>query len=83
VAVPKQLLWVEDGWIVLVANEPVVPTITEDANYTYLYFTYNHSTQNIQIIGTEAIPEFPPFLILSLFIVATLLATIVYQTKHT
>jgi micrococcal nuclease len=34
-------------------------------------------------VDNDSIPEFPSFLILSLFIVATLLATIVYQTKHT
>jgi hypothetical protein len=32
---------------------------------------------------TESIPEFPSFLILSLFMLATLLSVIVYKRKHT
>jgi parallel beta-helix repeat protein len=45
--------------------------------YSYLYFTYKHSTQEVIII-----PEFPSFLILSLFMITTLLAVIVYRRKH-
>jgi parallel beta-helix repeat protein len=46
--------------------------------YSYLYFTYKHSTQEVIIT-----PEFPSFLILSLFMIATLLAVIVYRRKPT
>ncbi len=42
---------------------------------SYLYFTYNHSTQEVIIT-----PEFPSFLILPLFIIAAL-ATVVYAKK--
>ena len=38
-----------------------------DANYSYLYFTYAHSTEEVIIT-----PEFPSFLILPLFMIATL-----------
>jgi parallel beta-helix repeat protein len=48
-----------------------------DANYSYLYFNYTHSTQEVIII-----PESPSFLILPLFFIATLLAVIVYRRKH-
>ena len=44
--------------------------------YSYLYFNYTHSTQDVIII-----PEFPSFLILPLFTITTLLATIVYRRK--
>ena len=53
-----------------------------DENYTYLYFTYNHSTKIVEIQGTQVIPEFPSFLILPLFMIATLLAVVVYRRKH-
>ena len=49
-----------------------------NTTHSYLYFTYNHSTQEVLII-----PEFPSFLILPLFMVATLLAVIVYRRKRT
>jgi len=58
VTIPKEILWVEDGWIVLVDGEPVGYTLIGDANYTYPFFTYSHSTHEVRIIGTHVIP--PP-----------------------
>jgi len=48
-----------------------------NSTHCYLYFSYNHSTQEVIII-----PEFPAFLILPLFIAATLLAVIIIRRKH-
>jgi hypothetical protein len=48
-----------------------------NSTHSYLYFNYTHSTQEVIVI-----PEFPSFLILSLFFIATLLAVIVYRKKH-
>jgi parallel beta-helix repeat protein len=48
-----------------------------NSTHSYLYFTYNHSTQEVIVI-----PEFPSFLILPLFMIATLLAVTVYRRKH-
>jgi len=48
-----------------------------NSTHSYLYFTYNHSTQEVIVI-----PEFPSFLILPLFMIATLLAVIAYRRKH-
>jgi len=58
VTIPRKLLWCEspEEWQVWVDN-----TLIEDreiikvAKYTYLYFAYNHPTENVQIIGTNAI----------------------------
>jgi|GEM_PF-279331 len=76
VAIPKQLLWIEDeDWTVLVDGVPVDATvIEEDDYYTYLYFTYSHSTKTVEITGTDIVPEFPATLILPLFLVLTLIA---------
>jgi len=83
VAIPKSLLWVEDGWTILVGDETIANyRIIPDENCTYIYFTYNHSTKTVEIQGTNAIPEFPSFLILPLFMVATLLAVIIIRRKH-
>lgn len=81
VVIPRDLLWVENGWTVLVDNEPVAPTATEDIHYTYLYFTYNHSAKTVTIQGTDVILEFPSIIILQLFIVATTLVVLVHRTK--
>ena len=48
-----------------------------NANYSYLYFTYKHSTEQVVII-----PEFPSFLILSLLMISTLVAIMVFRRKH-
>jgi parallel beta-helix repeat protein len=69
VTIPRGLLWTEDGWVVLVDGEPVDYSQIQDENFTYLYFTYVHSTHEIQIIGTHVIV--PPPLTYSLTITAT------------
>jgi hypothetical protein len=48
-----------------------------NTTHSYLYFTYNHSTQEVIIT-----PEFPAFLILPLLMAATLLATMIFKRKH-
>jgi len=71
--IPKELLSAEGDWVVLVDEQPVIPTVNENSNNTYLYFTYGHSTKTIEIIGTDAIPEFLSWTILPLFLTATVL----------
>jgi hypothetical protein len=57
-------------------------SITSTDDSWLLTFNYTHSTHQVQIdLNTEAIPEFPQFLILPLFIIATLLAVIIYRKK--
>jgi len=83
VTIPKSLLWVEDGWTVLVGGEPITDyTTISDENYTYLYFTYNHSTKTVLIQGTHVIPEFPSALILPLLVIFTLVAVALSKRKQ-
>jgi len=82
VSIPKDLLWVEDGWIVYVGVQSLNYTIIPDENYTYIYFTYNHSIKTVKIHGTHAIPEFQSYLVLPLFIITTLIAAIIYRRKR-
>jgi len=82
VTIPKDLLDTEDNWTVLVDGASVTPTIDEDAGNTYIYFTYNHSTKTVEIIGTDAIPEFPSCIILPLVITATLVIIVCKQKLH-
>ena len=59
------------------------PLTCSNTTHSYLYFTYNHSTQE-----TVIIPEFPSLTTLPLFTIATLLTIITYrkiypkQPKH-
>lgn len=68
-----QNLW-QDNYTVLIDGKPWPFTNWTDTTNTYLYFNYTHSTEEITIS-----PEFPSFLILPLFMIATLLAVIVYR----
>jgi len=79
VTVPKGLLSSENGWNVIVNDEPVKPTINEDASNTYLYFTYNHSTKTVEIIGTTAIPEFPSWAPLLIMLIAVVAVIVIYR----
>jgi len=79
VTVPKGLLTSENGWNVVVNDEPVTPTINEDSSNTYIYFTYNHSTKTVEIIGTDAIPEFPSWTPLLIMLIAVIAVAIIYR----
>jgi len=62
-------------------NGTEVPCILlpcSNADISYLYFNYTHSTEQVIIL-----PEFPSSIILPLFMIATLLAVIVYKRKRT
>ncbi len=82
VTIPRNLLWVEDGWTVYVGEQSVNYIIISDKNSTYLYFTYNHSAKTVKIIGTHVIPEFPQTIIPPLLILLTTL-TVIFQKRRT
>ena len=52
-------------------------TLFDNSTHRWIYFTYLHSEHQVEII-----PEFPSFLILPLFMIATVLAVMVYRKKH-
>jgi parallel beta-helix repeat protein len=52
-------------------------TLFDNSTHRWIYFAYLHSEHQVEII-----PEFPSFLILPLFMIATVLAVMVYRKKH-
>jgi parallel beta-helix repeat protein len=85
VVIPKQMMWCDslDQWMITVGgNLTAADTIIEDGNCTYIYFTYTHSAKTVQIQSTHAVPEFQPFLILPLLMIAILLAAIFRRRKR-
>jgi len=79
VAIPRQLLWVEDGWVVTIDGEMTEHTSTSDVNCTCICFAYNYSnTKTIKIQGTGCVPEFSSLNIL-LLIVATIAALVILK----
>ena len=81
VIIPKGFLDSQNGWNVLINGKSMIPTINEDANNTYLYFTYNHSTKTVEIIGTDAIPEFPSWTPLLIMLIAVTALAIIYKRR--
>jgi len=89
VCIPKILI---NGSYVMMFDGEIITNITypqvrelpcSNETYEYLYINYTHSEHTILITGTTTIPEFPSFLLLPLFMIATLLVVIVYRRKHT
>jgi hypothetical protein len=66
-------------YIVLIDMTPIIVNKLAISNdtHTTLYFTFNTSA----LEGIIIVPEFPSFLILPLFMIATLLAVMVYKKK--
>jgi parallel beta-helix repeat protein len=84
VAIPTGLMWCDNinEWTLTVGGTLTeADMIIEQGNYTYIYFTYSHSTTTIKIKSTYAVPEFPQPFTMSLLIVAALLATATYRVK--
>jgi len=82
VSIPHVLMNVSD--ISVVIDDGLTPvlyhnyTLYDNGTHRWIYFAYEHSTHEIDII-----PEFPSFLILPLFMITTLLTVIIYGRKHT
>jgi parallel beta-helix repeat protein len=56
-------------------------TIITSGNYTYIYFTYHHSTEIVQIGNYYIVPEFQPYMFLPLFMIVTLLGALVLKRR--
>jgi parallel beta-helix repeat protein len=79
IALPNSVaggLW-HGNYTVLLNGQPWPFRNWTDAENTYIYINYTHSEHQIAIVQ-----EFPSFLILPLFFIATLLAVIVYKRKR-
>jgi len=77
IQIPKALM--NSTFAVFVNGTEIACTLLPNSNenYTYLFFNYTHSTEQVIIL-----PEFPSFLILPLFFIATLLVVTVCRRKH-
>jgi parallel beta-helix repeat protein len=86
VAIPTSLLKLFGinlaDWTVMIDGHVVTPVITVSGGYTYIYFSYHHSTHQVTITGYSTIPEFQPLFFLPLFMIATLVAAFVLKRKR-
>jgi hypothetical protein len=83
VTIPNGLLWGSfslnlDGFALV---EDVDYTQSHNSTYYNFHITYSDSAHMIEIVGSDTIPEFPSWIILPTFMVATLAAVILYRKK--
>jgi parallel beta-helix repeat protein len=78
VRIPKGLLYVLGKWVVVVDGNIVYEDVAvyEDADFTYLNFSYAHPVTTIKVYGGGTIPEFPSWITLLLLVVGTMVVTI-------
>jgi hypothetical protein len=88
ICIPKVLI---NGSYVIKFDDEIITNTTwpqvielpcSNETHVYLYINCTHSEHTITITGTTMIPEFPSLLILSLFIIATLLIIIVHRKRE-
>jgi len=83
VMVPDSLVWGTfslsmDGYALVEGDDY---SQTHNGTHYTFHISYIHSDHTIEIVGSDAIPEFPAFLILPLFMTATSLAIILYRKR--
>lgn len=84
VTIPRDLLYASPSqWVVLVNGTLTDFNVSENSEYAFIYFDYNHSTNLIEIVGTWAVTEFPiHMLTLALVIVSlAIIAIAITQRK--
>gem|GEM_PF-2854063 len=82
VTIPKTLLRGEP-WKVKVNGTDWSFILSDNETHSFLYFNYTHSsTYEVTIQGTWAVPEFPSAIVLPLFMLTTLIATILLKKKR-
>ena len=80
VAFPISLLG--GPYTVLIDGSTIASTQTYNATHTTLSFSYTHSTRKIEIVGSTAIPEYPPAAMLTALILLALTVLIAFRTKR-
>ena len=73
IVIPKVLLN-GNPWTIRLDNTDITSrTIkTENQTYSFIYFTYNHSIHNVEIIGTQIIPEYNIYIVLTVVLILSL-----------
>jgi len=80
VCIPHDLM--NEPYSVIINGTDVLPyhvdcELFDNGTHRWIYFSYKHSILEVVIV-----PEFPSLFILPLFMIATLLAVIIYRRKH-
>jgi hypothetical protein len=86
VTIPKSVLSASAGnWSVKIDGVTLPQanlSLTENAEYVFIYFSYSHSRHSVEITGTWAVPEFQPNLLLPLFITISVMTMMIAVRKR-
>jgi hypothetical protein len=81
VTIPKSVLYASAGnWTIKIDDKTLPPanfTVTENAEYVFIYFDYPQSRHSIEITGTTIVPEFKLDLLLPLLVAVSLIAVLI------
>ena len=83
VTIPKDLLRCDSlyDWQILLNGTSIAYTPNQNDTHTLIYFTYGDINQNVQIIGTEVIPDFPTWTSILLILIMLTVPIIIYKRR--
>ena len=86
VTIPKSLLRAAPAeWVVRLDGTPLTAgqfSVAENAEYTFIYLNYSHSSHDIIVQGTWVVAEFQPNVLVLVFATAVLAAAAVMFTQR-
>jgi hypothetical protein len=88
ITIPRSLLDVsaQNPWVIEVDGVPMSAgqySVTQNADYTFIYLTYTHSSHKISIIGNiSPVQEMPPNSISFIILLVSLIAIILIATQR-
>jgi hypothetical protein len=88
ITIPRSLLdnSTQGQWVIEEDGNPIPAgqyKITQNANYTFIYITYTHSSHKISIEGTtSSVQEMPPNLMPFIMMIVSLTATLLIVTQR-
>jgi hypothetical protein len=76
----------QSSWIIEIDGTPLTSgqyNITQNADYTFIYLTYMHSSHKISVTGNmSSVPEMPPNIIPLILLIAGLIAALLIVTQR-
>jgi hypothetical protein len=86
ITIPRALLYASLGnWTVNFDGRPLPPenfTVTQNAEYVFIYLNYSHSDHTIEIIGRQLVTEFQPDVLAPALIILSIIAAVIAVKKR-
>jgi hypothetical protein len=88
ITIPRSLLdnSTQGQWVIEEDGNPIPAgqyKITQNANYTFIYITYTHSSHKISIMGSiSSVQEMPPNMMPYIMLIVSLMALVLIMTQR-